>query len=369
MNFYSLTDVEDKISGGKSQNLARLARENICVAPAIVSETMTIEEWRLDKAANEFSSSILDSFKNTDWLHKQIIIRSSAEGEDSAVSSSAGIFNSIVLELSAHDFNERFRELFVFDGLNIPINQMLTLVVQPFIECKVSGVCFTANPVTGENDKALIECTNGHLSAILSSGIEPDRIKINNVSKTITTDVPPYLNHEALLNLFSIINKIRNIFATEIDVEWAINAEDEIFIFQARPIVFPSAKLFQVSHDNSVLIPNVIRNNPKIDLRLKAEANSIHMSPAWISISTLQESTQEGLKNSEFRKSKNFSGFSTVLIWPSKINGQTKRAFVGKKNFAASAFRHCRLFNQCVLNLDHSNNLSCKIHWYRTKVF
>ncbi len=142
-----------------------------------------------------------------------------------------------------------------------PDDVSLAVIVQELVPADVSGILFTANPVTGQRDQLLINATWGLGEAIVGGQVTPDTVLVakstweilsrETATKTIMTArtgagtevqaVPPALQTQPSLadqtavSLAKLGAAIEAHYQTPMDVEWAI-ADDKITILQARPI-------------------------------------------------------------------------------------------------------------------------------------
>ena len=139
-----------------------------------------------------------------------------------------------------------------------------------------SGVMFTTNPITGDENETVIESSYGLNMAVVDGVVTADQHVINNngeiTSRTITQKKIKYslgnksfelqienvennmqqvscLADDEAQKLAKIGRHIESIFGFPCDIEWTI-AEDKIYILQCRPIVLHTHTHIQtlVSH-------------------------------------------------------------------------------------------------------------------------
>jgi phosphohistidine swiveling domain-containing protein len=137
----------------------------------------------------------------------------------------------------------------------------LAVVVQELVLAEASGILFTANPLTGERDQALINAAWGPGEAVVSGRVTPDTVMVDRASGTITTQrisvqevmtvcspegtreelVPAGKRASAVLTavqaaqLVRIGVRIEELYGQPMDIEWVLS-HDRFFIVQARPI-------------------------------------------------------------------------------------------------------------------------------------
>ena len=141
------------------------------------------------------------------------------------------------------------------DGLS------LAVVVQTLVPAEAAGILFTANPVTGHRDQAIISAAWGLGEAVVGGLVTPDNITLDKVSGQViqreTADkqvltaridggteeqpVPaelrraPVLGDEIAAELVRLGVQIEELYGLPMDIEWAL-ADGAFAIVQARPI-------------------------------------------------------------------------------------------------------------------------------------
>ncbi|MBE2225504.1 MAG: phosphoenolpyruvate synthase, partial [Anaerolineae bacterium] len=154
-----------------------------------------------------------------------------------------------------------------------PATVSLAVVVQEMVPAEASGILFTANPVDGERDHAVINATWGLGEAIVGGLVNPDTVIVDKSTwrvhsretgtKTVmtvrtetgTTDQPvpeaqqtqPVLDDKTAVSLAKLGTQIEANYGMPMDIEWAL-ADGAISILQARPITkLPPAPLKNVT--------------------------------------------------------------------------------------------------------------------------
>jgi len=148
----------------------------------------------------------------------------------------------------------------------------LAVVVQEMVQSDVSGVLFTANPLTGALNESVIDATFGLGEALVSGQVEPDHfvVKINQdssisvASKTLgakavatrskagggvesieeSSDARQTLTESQIQQLAETGQRIQKEYGAPQDIEWAF-ADDKLYILQARGVtsLFPVPKV------------------------------------------------------------------------------------------------------------------------------
>lgn len=292
--------------GNKALNLSLLQAEGFQVPYGFVVTTEAYERFIVD---NNFKEKISDLLKATKFDYKKNVVftskniqglilsggidksivkeiekilsknkkielwavRSSALAEDLAEASFAGQQDSF-LNIKTKDVIEHIKlcwasywnERAISYRQNSNINHLecgMAVVVQSMVNANAAGVMFTADPITADKEKIVIESSWGLGESIVSGIVSPDRFtlekkskeiierKISNKTKGIyfsgkgsvsseienSKKLVPSLTDEEIIYLSNLGQRIESYFKAPQDIEWAISKK-EIFILQSRGI-------------------------------------------------------------------------------------------------------------------------------------
>ncbi len=229
---------------------------------------------RVALEATEIPSGISDQVAGhlaTLGAENAFAVRSSATAEDLPTASFAGqqdtylnvrgpasIFKSLSL-CWASLFTERavvYRIRNGFDHRKV----LLSVVVQRMVFPEVSGIAFTADPLTSDRKVVAVDASFGLGEALVSGLVDPDTYAVRDdaiVGKKISTKQVAIYGLEAggteqrqlspdrqtaqaltdaqILELAAICRKVETHFGLPQDIEWCLS-EGEFFIVQSRPI-------------------------------------------------------------------------------------------------------------------------------------
>ena len=202
-----------------------------------------------------------------------VAVRSSATAEDLPDASFAGQQDTYlnvqgaetiiakVKECYASCFTDRavyYREKQGFDHIEVA----LSAVVQMMVFSKTSGVMFTVNVATGDDNNILIEAAFGLGEYVVQGTVTPDNYTISKHDHKIIdrcvneqdimlvrkkggdceeVQVPEELRKvqtltdEQILELADYAKKIEKHYGCYMDMEWAVDHKDRLWILQARP--------------------------------------------------------------------------------------------------------------------------------------
>ncbi|HTX90783.1 MAG TPA: PEP/pyruvate-binding domain-containing protein [Anaerolineales bacterium] len=310
-------------TGGKGASLARLTRLGLPVPPGFF---VTTEAYRSFVAANalagvlapalaglsaedaaglerasarirsafsagklpeEIAGQVVSGYRALGPQAVPVAVRSSATTEDLPDLSFAGqqdtylniVGKSQLLEAMVDCWSSLWTARAIGYRLrnSIPHEQAaLAVVVQEMVPSEVSGVLFTANPLTGLLSESVIDATFGLGEALVSGQVEPDHFVVDPAggairslrlgAKTSATrskagggveSLPEEaagrqtLTEEQVRRLVAAGRQVQEEYGLPQDIEWAF-AGGELFILQSRPItsLFP---IPQVSFDPLVV--------------------------------------------------------------------------------------------------------------------
>ena len=217
----------------------------------------------------DIAKEILAEFNKLET--KYVAVRSSATAEDSLVASWAGELESY-LNATKADLLENVKKCWaslftpraIFYRYEKKLHKQkvsVAVVIQKMIQSEISGVVFTAHPVTKDKDQMVIEAGYGLGEAIVGGKITPDTYVIDKKKKTILDKnisrqkmmivrnnsgtkeitVPKSkqnkqkLADKQIIKLAQICEKIEAHYKAPQDIEWAFE-KGKFYIVQSRSI-------------------------------------------------------------------------------------------------------------------------------------
>lgn len=321
--------------GGKADSLRHLDRESITVPKWFCLSTQTYQELaynlvqehiskttRLKHAGNGVDTAITEHLRKdlvqrltesgitaiiqnkcvSEFNGAPLVVRSSANIEDSSHSSFSGQFSSY-LNIDCARIDEYIVDCWL-SGINPGILSYLehrriavqdiqiAVIIQEMISSSASGVCFSVNP-NGNEQEVVCVAGLGLGEGIVSDRVETDQFIYNRVthetSATIsqktskivpnrgsiagTTMIPvpaqqqgkPALDDRTLSVLIKQVLEIENANSTPQDIEWATDDSGKLYILQARPVT-SSYACTKILYDNA----NIVEGYPGISSPLTA---------------------------------------------------------------------------------------------------
>ena len=204
-----------------------------------------------------------------------VAVRSSASGEDSKEASFAGQYESFlniqgpkqlvnaVRQVWASLFSERamrYRR-----RSRIPFGETpMAVIVMSMVPAHCAGVAFSADPVTGKQDRIIIAGCWGYGEAVVQGVTVPDRITVDKEDqrildytlgskqvhsainpsggavREIETDsklqTEPCLTSTEVIQIATEVSRLERQIGTPVDTEWVLTNTGELFFVQRRPI-------------------------------------------------------------------------------------------------------------------------------------
>jgi len=297
--------------GGKARGLAALARAGFPVPaayampgwvgdsffssvleiedrPRALLSTPHVSEARLQSIAERVREATLPEdvvrsvsdalLAMTDEGATSFAVRSSAMHEDQEGASAAGM-HSTLLNVMREDevldaikscwsslFRPRVLSYLRALGEDVPVS--VGVVIQAMVPAEVSGVLFTANPLTGDAGEVVINAAYGLGSSVVEGRVTPDTYRVDKATGQLRDQIigdkaqqtmlepsggvrevavaaaqreRPALSEQQLLQLSELATRVESHFGDVRDVEWGI-ADGQIYVLQARPVVVPSMR-------------------------------------------------------------------------------------------------------------------------------
>jgi len=241
MGFDELTIDKQRMAGGKGGMLAKMYQEGYPVPEGFVILPSAFYKEKLKREALDGIKEKLTLIRNNHG-NCSFAVRSSALSEDSATASFAGEFETVLnvssdiaIEAAIDTVfksreSERVKSYSSFQGIEEA--HEIAVVVQLMVQSEISGVLFTADPITGSFTSMIGNYVHG-LGEQLVSG------EANAFDFKLKRPMGGYEGPEGFKKyasiLFKLASKLEKNLGAPQDIEWAV-AKNKLYILQARPI-------------------------------------------------------------------------------------------------------------------------------------
>jgi phosphohistidine swiveling domain-containing protein len=197
-------------------------------------------------------------------------VRSSAVAEDMKGASFAGQYDTVLGVSGLTEISQAIRHcwasFFNANAIQYKRDRNITdnraaVVIQQLIDADSAGVCFSMNPLNGDNNEIVINANVGLGESVVSGVATPDTFIINKSNDAIlsseigskkrkTVRLPggskdveaspeeqaiPCLTEEQVKMVASLAKKVETFDGHCVDIEWAI-ADNNVYLLQSRPI-------------------------------------------------------------------------------------------------------------------------------------
>jgi pyruvate,water dikinase len=269
-----LTEDERPLAGGKGGTLARLLQAGypvpdgfVITASGFAGDTLRPEAW--DRARTYLQQMRADNRGREHETGVSFAVRSSAVAEDSAQASFAGEFETVLDVASDEEISDAIhlvrrsrhseRVRAYSQAQRLEADHEVAVVVQRLVPAQISGVLFTADPVSGSWSRMTGNYVNGLGEALVSGEVQ---------ARTFTFSRPKgYYEGPAELKpharrLFRLARRLDEELGGPQDIEWAIGPRRELFLLQSRPVTTlqshnPLTGEWNASHTGDFLWSNV----------------------------------------------------------------------------------------------------------------
>jgi phosphohistidine swiveling domain-containing protein len=274
----ALSAADLDLAGGKGANLAEVLAAGFDVPDGFV---VTTDAYRravqgvaiLDHESvlsvpvpDEVREAVLDAY--TDLGGGQVAVRSSATAEDLPGAAFAGQQDTFLGVAGPDALLEAVRGCWAslwgeravaYRGrLGLPPEDVaIAVVVQRMVPADHAGVMFTADPVTGDRDRVVIDSNPGLGEAVVAGLVTPDHVVLEADDRIVErreggrevvvrasseggtrTDTAPAvrgLGEAELVELSHLGRRVADHFGRPQDIEWAV-AGGRVSVLQARPM-------------------------------------------------------------------------------------------------------------------------------------
>jgi len=281
--------------GGKALALLRLGDANLpvpgwfVISPPAFTASLTTEQVEAlasgqlccpgsnlltYKPADEIEREIGEALRGLSAEGERFAVRSSAVDEDGSQHSFAGQLDTFlfvaadevctkVAAVWRSGFSDHILEYRRQRGLPGSPPSAPAVLVQRMVDADVSGVAFSADPVSGRRSLAVVSAVPGLGTALVGGEAAADVFKVDRAGKIVEREITrktishvfdaaategvsavtlsqaegmkPSLTDEQAVAVAKLARNAAQVFGRPQDIEWAIKG-DELFLLQSRPI-------------------------------------------------------------------------------------------------------------------------------------
>lgn len=224
---------DQALTGSKAACLAKATAAGLPVLPGIVATTA------VDDPAD------IEIPLRTAWERlsgrgaTKLAVRSSSTAEDLSDSSMAGRFVSVTGVADWERLVSAVEEVLESSRLPDMPQKPMAVLLQPMVSARCGGVMFGIDPVTGREDRIVISVVAGTPEKLVSGQAAATTYEVDrggNVKDREDGADGDRLKRRQIKELVALARRVRSLFGSDQDVEWAIDHDGKLWLLQSRPI-------------------------------------------------------------------------------------------------------------------------------------
>jgi pyruvate,water dikinase len=168
-----------------------------------------------------------------------VVVRSSSTAEDTAGSSQAGVFESVVDVRGWDDFLDAVAAVAASGhrAAGGAATAPLAVLVQRHVDPARSGIMFTADPVSGRHDRIVLATVDGGPQGLVSGTTSGQRVVLDRHARVVEgRRRDAALGAHERRAVVRLAKRAEALFGGPQDIEWAIAADGRALLLQSRPI-------------------------------------------------------------------------------------------------------------------------------------
>jgi rifampicin phosphotransferase len=223
--------------GGKAANLARAAAAGLETLPGVVLTTAFSDT--VDAGADPLThAAVREAYVRAGGETQALVVRSSSVVEDTADSSMAGQFESVVGVRGADAFAAAVSVVLESRIAAGAPDEPIAVLVQPLLDPASGGVMFGIDPVTGRSDRRVVTAVVGGPDALVSGEVDGAHYVLDARGVVVSSrrNDGADLSTADLRRLVALGDRVAAVFGGPQDVEWAIAEDGRLWLLQSRPV-------------------------------------------------------------------------------------------------------------------------------------
>jgi len=226
------------LTGGKAAALAVGTAAGLAALPGVVLTTAFCDA--VDGGALVADHpAVKEAFERAGGDDRSLVARSSSVVEDSATSSMAGQFESIIGIDGLDAFVEAVSAVLDSRERANAMDHPIAVLVQPLIEPRFGGIMFGIDPVTGRTDRRVVSAVLGGPEPLVSGEVDGSRYVLDPAkARVLSFDANdgPEIPQTELRRLVDLSAQVAKVYGGPQDNEWAIGTDGKLYLLQSRPV-------------------------------------------------------------------------------------------------------------------------------------
>ncbi|WP_344523025.1 PEP/pyruvate-binding domain-containing protein [Streptomyces albiaxialis] len=219
--------VDPGLTGAKAAALARSAAAGLPVLPGFA-----VLPRRLPRA--EGGGVLRAAWREVSrGGTRPVVVRSSFAGEDTAASSMAGQFETVLDVRGWEEFLRAVGTVFASGE-----GREGAVLVQPMLRAAAGGVVFGVDPVGGRTDRVLVSAVRGGPDRLVAGSVRGALYKLTPRGRVVACpkDEPGPLRRAQLWRLARLARRTRELFDGPQDMEFGFGRDGTLWLLQSRPV-------------------------------------------------------------------------------------------------------------------------------------
>jgi len=227
--------LDPALTGGKAAALAQAGRAGLSTLRGTVLTTTFTAEIDAGTVL-EAHPALAEAFELAGGDHQALVARSSSVLEDTAGSSMAGQFDSVIGVAGFPAFASAVAQVLASRARAGAAGTPMAVLVQPLLEPELGGVLFGVDPVTGRSDRRVVSAVRGGPEPLVSGEVDGSRYLLDERAKVLEVNAGdgPQLARRLLRRLVALSAQVADVFGGPQDVEWATTADGQLWLLQSR---------------------------------------------------------------------------------------------------------------------------------------
>jgi phosphoenolpyruvate synthase/pyruvate phosphate dikinase len=251
--------------GNKARNLRALMRKEVRVPQTYVIRWEAYDRYARDDVA--VVEIVQEEVKHLLEPNKSYAVRSSASIEDTQERSFAGQFKTVLDARSEQSILQAVWSIWATansPGVQAYLEKLpaqdhklhMAVIIQEMVEPLVSGVAFSRNPLTGE-DQVIVEAVKGAGTALVQDGVTPLHW-ISQRGNWVTRPQEATVDEALIRIVVAETQRIAGVFKVDVDLEWVYNGQD-LYWVQMRKITSDKTLTIYSNRIAKEVLPGMIK--------------------------------------------------------------------------------------------------------------
>lgn len=168
-------------------------------------------------------------------------VRSSAVGEDGAIRSFAGVYETVLnvpadAVPAATDRVLASAEAARATAYGSGRNGHIAVIVQRMVTAASAGVALTADPISGDRGACIITATRGLGERLVSGAVSGDEWAVIGETARRRRQAEDAIDRDQVQRVAREARRVAAILGVPQDIEWAIDADGGLWLLQTRPM-------------------------------------------------------------------------------------------------------------------------------------